>query len=119
MTGGQPRSTTQTPGLGQCGENRAPPVREPICYGQGTPRHSFFRQLSCALTFTFITLSYGMMGNEKSCKGRVLVLDDDPPVLEILGDVLSYLQDRRVVIQDQHSALPGLLVPHLSRKSML
>jgi len=32
-----------------------------------------------------------MMGNEKSCKGRVLVLDDDPPVLEILGDVLSYL----------------------------
>jgi two-component system cell cycle sensor histidine kinase/response regulator CckA len=27
-----------------------------------------------------------------SCNGRVLVLDDDPPVLEILGDVLSYLE---------------------------
>ena len=26
-----------------------------------------------------------------SNKGRVLVLDDDPPVLEILGDVLTYL----------------------------
>ena len=32
-----PEHNKKTPGPGQCGENRAPPVREPICYGQGTP----------------------------------------------------------------------------------
>ena len=32
-----------------------------------------------------------------STKGRVLVLDDDPPVLEIMGDVLTYL-DYEVVL---------------------
>ncbi len=49
-----------------------------------------------------------------SNKGRVLVLDDDPPVLEILGDVLSYLDYEAVLTRTGEETIDAYRVQSLT-----
>lgn len=51
-----------------------------------------------------------------SCKGRVLVLDDDPPVLEILGDVLSYLEYEAVLTRTGEETIDAFRIQSLTGK---
>jgi CheY-like chemotaxis protein len=52
-----------------------------------------------------------------SCNGRVLVLDDDPPVLEILGDVLSYLEYEAVLTRTGEETIDAFRMQSLTGKS--
>jgi len=52
-----------------------------------------------------------------SNKGRVLVLDDDPPVLEILGDVLSYLDYEPVLTRRGEDTVDAFRMQSLTGKS--
>jgi two-component system, cell cycle sensor histidine kinase and response regulator CckA len=49
-----------------------------------------------------------------SNKGRVLVLDDDPPVLEILGDILSYLDYDPVLTRRGEETVDAFRMQHLT-----
>ncbi len=51
-----------------------------------------------------------------SNKGRVLVLDDDPPVLEILGDVLSYLDYEPVLTRRGEDTIDAFRMQSLTGK---
>ncbi|MDD1743975.1 MAG: response regulator [Methanomassiliicoccales archaeon] len=51
-----------------------------------------------------------------STKGRVLVLDDDPPVLEILGDVLSYLDYEAVLTRSGEETINAFRKQSLTGK---
>ena len=51
-----------------------------------------------------------------SCNGRVLVLDDDPPVLEILGDILSYLDYEAVLTRTGEEAVDAFRLQSLTGK---
>jgi CheY-like chemotaxis protein len=51
-----------------------------------------------------------------STKGRVLVLDDDPPVLEILGDVLSYLDYEAVLTRSGEETVDAFRKQSLTGK---
>ena len=51
-----------------------------------------------------------------SYKGRVLVLDDDPPVLEILGDVLSYLDYEPVLTRRGEDTVDAFRMQSLTGK---
>ena len=51
-----------------------------------------------------------------SCNGRVLVLDDDPPVLEILGDVLSYLEYEAVLTRTGGETVDAFRMQSLTGK---
>ncbi len=51
-----------------------------------------------------------------SNKGRVLVLDDDPPVLEILGDVLSYLDYEPVLTRRGEDTVDAFRMQSLTGK---
>jgi CheY-like chemotaxis protein len=49
-----------------------------------------------------------------SCNGRVLVLDDDPPVLEIMGDVLSYLEYEAVLTRTGEETIDAFRMQSLT-----
>jgi CheY-like chemotaxis protein len=51
-----------------------------------------------------------------STKGRVLVLDDDPPVLEIFGDVLSYLDYEPVLTRTGEETIDAFRMQSLTGK---
>jgi CheY-like chemotaxis protein len=51
-----------------------------------------------------------------SSKGRVLVLDDDPPVLEILGDILTYLDYEPVLTRTGEETVDAFRMQSLTGK---
>lgn len=62
-----------------------------------------------------MTITY-KFGKDMSSNGRVLVLDDDPPVLEILGDVLSYLDYEPVLTRRGEDTVDAFRMQSLTGK---